>query len=532
MTRAVGKIVCMGWSRPSRKVVTLAVSVTVSVAVAAAVGYVAWRKHGMDIETPVALPFARAGDVMDLEDPYTVHLHKNGSLFLADEQVSLAQLAQRIRGSHRPVIVCADEAAQVLHLWYLLDACPRLDTFVAVRDGWRTALLPATPTRNYPFQDESLGVVSRPSTNTRGDFVLASADFPLGVLDDADEAVDAIREAREERTEVLERRRELSETSEERLRELDDLRLKWQEYSAYCGMSASVGDYIKAVDVWHRVGVDNVVLIRIQPHPWTARQPTVPAGDVGTVTVRSAAHCDRWSPLALPLADVKPLDDMDPINRFPDKCVTIEVMPDGAVLRNREPISDSSLAAYLRVRVELWDRVRKRIRMPSREEPGSRFTTLPLLIRADRSLPWSRIRVLLDAARGAGFLHFGLMVKTQSNSSWSAKELEFLGFSWRGTPWPVGFRLECMAIPHPWEPSSKEEHFTIKLLEPRDEDGYLFQIHDYTPLPSKRGRNTLLLDYPAGDVARVTIEPGVPLWRAVELFVSLRAHGYRVLREP
>jgi len=129
--------------RTLRRRPRLALVVGVVIALFVGATYVGFRLHGIDLEPGVELPFAHSGELPRLDHPHVVTLEECGRLLLDGEEVVLSGLRASLAGTSRPVVVCADARARAMVLWYVLDACWMQETWVAVQDGWRTAVMRA-----------------------------------------------------------------------------------------------------------------------------------------------------------------------------------------------------------------------------------------------------------------------------------------------------------------------------------------------------------------------------------------------------
>jgi biopolymer transport protein ExbD len=486
----------------------------------------------MDIETPVALPYARAGEVEHLDRPRMVHITADGVILAGREPVSLAELADRLRENRRPVVVCADADARVLWLFYVLDACGGRPTYIAVSDGWRDAVLPVDYNRNWMVH-QLLAVVPRPANSgSTAEFVLSNRLFPGGYLDDPDEAVKILNGPYKDRVEQI----------EEEGKEYGVDPFSVNQTTACCDLRASVSDYIRALDVLHRIGALNITAFQLRPTPWTARQHSLSRRvDHYRQLVNHYVEYEswRWTSSELPVAHI-------PVGADPDKGVfvtfpgdrgLIQISTDGTITWRRSARSVGDVARILDAQAALWDKKQKRSGRESREGPDKRFSTLPISFRMGRDWPWGSIRWLLTVAYNAGFYKQHLYVRTDVDLSWTREQRTVFGYgrefseAFVVSPPPVGFNEALFEIPRPWEADAAADAFGVSLSAQADK-GVGYRVGEHPVTTDVVTRNGLLEKYTGMKPVRLSVEAAVPLWRVVEIVDYLRRRGHEVALPP
>jgi len=328
--------------------------------------------------------------------------------------------------------------------------------------------------------------------------LLAHPAFPLGVIDDGEDAAGHLEEYWEEEA-------------------------RGGEPGAYadspaCESTATVRDYERALDALFLAGAAQVRMMSVRPDPWTAGQSPVPAASLGGVLWPEVAdRVHAYLPVRLPYArkPPEPVDD--------DDWDVMAVARDGAVSWKLEPVTLGRLRERLSEARVLWER--------KLERAGTAKSRPVLWLRVDRELPWGRFRWLLRIVDDAGPFRIRLMARDELDRSWSVEAARVLAPRGGGRgrlPLPPGFGE--FLLPFPEAAGAGEPDFSVTLHEPADGEGVLYQVFDYKPLPHLQGRDHMLEDFAGKETVALRVQDWVPLWAVVETIGELGARGFRVLR--
>ena len=504
-----------GWVRqlPPKRVAI----VTAVVAVVALAAYVVIRLRGMDIESPVSLPFAHSGDVLALDRPHLVHLTHEGVVLLGERRVSLDDLAEGIANDARPIIICADQDAPVLHLWYLQATCRPRDVYIAVDDGWRTAVIPANSFGVwYSYEFITVGVYD-------GEFVVVHDAMPNGIVDDVRDAIDRIRSKWDDARDAY----EAYEAGELKFPGPEPLSPSQLICSVYSPSTAPVGVYVKAVDVAYGLGWGHFRTPYLAADAWTRRQLTLPrvgGASAFFLDFDTQSVANRLPPFELPLArNTQPPERGD--------CVRLWMSDAGDIHWRDKRFTLSEVSSLLHQQAVLLAHQMKRKNQPARY---GRFVRLWAQLRVGRHARWERARELFELVHAAQYLHQDLEVRTWLDYGWSDSERMVVGRAsdLADVPPPTGLGEQLFRVPDPWQADGADAWFGVHVLGPTEAAAGAYRVAGGEPVAETAARNKQLKQHAKTKLVRLTIDPSVRLWRAVEMIDMLRGLGHTVEIEP
>ncbi len=381
-------------------------------------GIVLFLRSGMNIDTMVEIPEAESGEVLDATGWLAIHLTANGQVYCKDEQVSIAELRERLLDEpDATILLCADRRASFLNTQYIASTLmsPARKIYLAVRTGWHDAVLPYT----CDDIDITRGVVAMLVSTGNG--------FES----------QGVRPAKDCRFHLIPSGKNKSAQATDHREAIAGLVESERKSAAVFGSSdAPMEAVVSALDVFAQEG--HIPAIgTVTPHPWVARQRTLRAPawrtmiDPVTLVKSATERFHRSARVALPFtASLQMVSDRT------SHAVLIEMDGRGKLMYRDQWIDEVDLRKLL-------------------SEVASDIPSFAMAakLRIDKDAPWAAVRGLLLWLEQEDVNSYGLAVSLAPDASHAPADLASFGI------------LPSSAIPRPPSPGEAVVH--IPGLEPK-----------------------------------------------------------------